>query len=107
MTNLFAMRRANGDWFALDDKGGFRVPIFQSIAHAMVARSRDTGMECFRSVALDERALKNLRTTDEGKACYWLIRDPLRRLSLGQPLDHAQLERLMTNGQTGDKKQNG
>ncbi|HVQ39653.1 MAG TPA: hypothetical protein VMS31_19090 [Pyrinomonadaceae bacterium] len=98
MKTLFAMRRANGDWFALDDQGSFRVPIFYSGGAAMVARSRETGMECFRPVALDASAFENLTTTDEGKARFWLIADPLMKLSLGSPLDHAQLRQLMTNG---------
>lgn len=98
MKTLFAMRRANGDWFALDDQGSFRVPIFHSSSEAMVARSRETGMECFRPVPLDAAAFENLTTTDEGKACFWLVGDPLMRLSQGRPLDRKQLEQLMTNG---------
>jgi hypothetical protein len=99
MKTLFAMRRANGDWFALDDQGSFRVPVFHTSGQAMIARSRDSGMECFRPVALDAVALKNLTTTDEGKASYWLVADPLRKLSLGRPLDRKQLEQLMVNGE--------
>jgi hypothetical protein len=95
---LFAMRRANGDWFALDDRGSFRVPIFHSSGAAMVARSRDTGMECFTPVVLDQAALENLTTTDEGKACFWLVADPLMKLSRGRPFDRRQLEQFMTNG---------
>jgi hypothetical protein len=99
MKTLFAMRRANGDWFALDDQGSFRVPVFNTSGEAMIARSRDSGMECFRPVALDAVAFQNLTTTDEGKASYWLVADPLRKLSLGRPLDRKQLEQLMTNGE--------
>ena len=99
MKNLFAMRRANGDWFALDDQGSFRVPVFQSSGEAMLARSRETGMECFRPVVLDAAALKNLTTTDEGKACFWLVADPLMKLSRSRPLDRKQLEQLMRNGE--------
>ena len=99
MKSLFAMRRANGDWFALDDQGSFRVPVFHSKSEAMVARSRDTGMECFRPVVLDAAAFKNLTTTDEGKACFWLVADPLMKLSHGFPLDRKQLEQLMSNGE--------
>ena len=95
MNTLFAMRRANGDWFALDDEGLFRVPVFRSSGAAMVARSRDFGMECFKPVALDEAAFKNLTTTDEGQACFWLVEDPLRSLSHGSPLDHQQLKQIM------------
>jgi len=99
MKTLFAMRRANGDWFALDDDGRFRVPVFHSTGAAMVARSRETGMECFRPVALDEAAFKNLTTTDEGQACFWLVEDPLRSLSRGSPLDHQQLRMIIQNGE--------
>jgi hypothetical protein len=98
MKTLFAMRRANGDWFALDDQGSFRVPIFHSSSAAMVARSRETGMECFRPVPLDAAAFENLTTTDEGKARFWLVGDPLMKLSQGRPLDRVQLGQLMTNG---------
>jgi len=99
MKTLFAMRRANGDWFALDDQGSFRVPVFHSSGEAMVARSRDTGMECFRPVVLDAAAFKNLTTTDEGKACFWLVADPLMKLSRGRPLDRKQLDQFMRNGE--------
>jgi hypothetical protein len=98
MKTLFAMRRANGDWFALDDHGSFRVPVFHSKGEAMLARSRDTGMECFRPVVIDELAFKNLTTTDEGRACFWLVADPLMKLSRGHPLDRQQLEQFMRNG---------
>ncbi len=98
MKTLFAMRRANGDWFALDDEGSFRVPLFYSPGDAMVARSRETGMECFKPVELDGAAFENLTTTDEGKACFWLVTDPLMSLSRGRALDRQQLEQYMTNG---------
>jgi hypothetical protein len=95
MINLYAMRRANGDWYALGDKGHFRVPLFRSGGEAMIARSRDTGMECFRPVLIDAVALEQLATTDEGKACYWLVEDSEMKLSRGRPLDHSQLARLV------------
>ena len=95
MKNLFAMRRANGDWFALDDKGSFRVPIFHSGGAAMTARMQDSGMECFRPVLIDEAAFTNLTTTDDGKASFWLVADPLMKLSRGRALDHRQLHDVM------------
>ena len=94
------MRRANGDWFALDDKGLDRVPLFESNRAAMVARSREAGMECFRPVPLDEAALNNLLTTDQGQACFWLVEDPLRDLSYGDKLDQHQLKKFIQNGNT-------
>lgn len=89
------MRRANGDWFALDDKGSFRVPVFHSSSAAMTARMQDSGMECFRPVIIDDAAFKNLATTDDGKASFWLITDPLRKLSRGQALDQRELEAIL------------
>lgn len=97
MKTLFAMQRANGDWFALDDRGAFRVPVFSSSADAMQARSRDSGMECFRPVRLNAAALTNLTTTDESKAAFWLITDPLMKLSRGRALDRRQLEEFINN----------
>jgi len=101
MNTLFALRRANGDWFALDDEGLFRVPVFRSSNAAMVARSRDYGMACFRPVALDETAFQNLTTTDEGKACFWLIDDPLMNLNRGHALDRQGLEQIVNSGTVG------
>lgn len=89
------MRRANSDWFALDDNGSFRVPIFYSSSSAMTARMQDSGMECFRPVLLDEPAFMDLTTTDGGKASFWLITDPLLRLSKGRSMDHQELEVLL------------
>ena len=100
------MRRANGDWFSLDDQGSFRVPLFRSSGDAMLARSRETGMECFRPVVLDAAALENLTTTDEGKACFWLVTDPLVALSRGRALDPRQFEQFMSNGE-GRTAKNG
>ena len=99
MSPMYALQRANGDWFALDDHGRFRVPVFRSSSEAMVARARDSGMECFRPVVLDEIAFKNLTTADEGKACFWFVDDPLIKLSRGRPLDHAQLALLVRDGE--------
>ena len=98
MKTLFAMRRANGDWFAVDDRGALRVLLFRSSGDALLARSRETGMECFKPVLLDAPALESLTTTDEGKACFWLVADPRRELSRGRAFDRQQLSRFLTNG---------
>jgi hypothetical protein len=95
MKSLFAMRRANGDWFALDDKGSFRVPVFHSSGAAMTARMQDSGMECFRPVVIDEAAFKNLTTTNDGAASFWLVTDPLMKLSRGRALGHRELEAVL------------
>ena len=95
---MFAMRRANGDWFALEEQGSLGIPVFRSSRDAMVARRRDAGMECFRPVALDEPAFKNLTTTDIGNATFWLVGDPLRKLSRARRLDLKEFKQFMSSG---------
>ena len=95
MKTFFAMRRANGDWFAVGDNGNLRVPIFKSSGDAMVARSRDTGMECFRPVPFDARALKDIRRTDGHSASFLMINDPSRHLKHGLRLGFAELDPLI------------
>ena len=95
MKTFFAMRRANGDWFAVADKGNLRVPIFKSSGDAMIARSRDSGMECFRPVTFDARALEELRRTDGQTASFLLIDDPSRHLKYGLRLGFTELAPLM------------
>jgi hypothetical protein len=94
MSNIYAMQRANGDWFALEDSGRLRVPVFHSSSHAMMARSRDSGMECFRPRVLDVRAVNDLKTGDAGVG-FWLVENPSIKLSHGRPLDHTQLNSLL------------
>jgi hypothetical protein len=95
MTSFYAMQRANGDWFALDDKGDFRVPVFHSNSHAMTARSRDSGMECFRPAVFDEQAIKDLTMLGGGVVSFWLVENPTLKLSRARSLDNAQLTLLM------------
>jgi hypothetical protein len=93
MSDLFAMRRANGDWFALDDHGAFGVPVFRSIGEAMLARTRHSGMECFRPVILDRAAFDNLTHSED--ASFWLIDNPLVKLRRGRVMNQAQLLETM------------
>jgi len=51
------MRRANGDWFALDDDGKPRVPLFHSSHDAFMARLRNFEMLLFSPIALDDQLL--------------------------------------------------
>ena len=98
MSDIYAMQRANGDWFALDDHGRFRVPLFQSSRDAMMARSRNSGMLLFKPVALDARLLKELVPVGGGSDVdFWLVNDPSINLSRGCLLEPAQLALLMRN----------
>lgn len=96
MTFIYAMKRANGDWFALNDNGRLRVPVFHSASEAMEARRSNPGMLLFKPVVLDEHALDDLAPieTDDG-AGYWLVNDPFIKLKRGCPLEHEQLVLLV------------
>ena len=96
MGSLFAMRRANGDWFALDDRGRFRVPVFSSQWDGMLARVSHWGMRLFKPVALDGRALDELvpaNGVDDTE--FWLVDNPFTSLNRGQSLDRGQLSLLV------------
>ena len=92
MNSLFAMQRANGDWFALDDRGRFRVPVFSSRWDGMLARVNNWGMRLFKPVALDARALGELVPPEgAGDADFWLVETPFTSLNRGRALDRAEL----------------
>jgi hypothetical protein len=96
MNTFYAMRRANGDWFAVDDNGQTRMPIFRSSNAAMIARSRDSGMECFRPVAFDALALDELRKTESDSGSFLMVADPSRKVKHGLRLGSTELLALMT-----------
>ena len=94
--SMYAMRRANGDWFAVDDRGHLRVPVFHNSREAMVARGRNGGMMLFTPTTLDAGALTQLLQEDGGRpVSFWMVDDPAAKLSRGRPLDHAQLTILV------------
>ncbi len=97
MSSMYAMRRANGDWFALDDHGRLRVPVFRNRSEARQAHACNWGMLLFKPVALDEAALRNLAPTDEAVTCFWLVENPSINLNRGRPIEHAQLALLIHN----------
>ena len=98
MSFMYAMQRANGDWFGLDDWGRLRVPVFRSQSEAMQARSRNFQMLLFKPVMLDELALSDLSTTEaEESVCFWMVDNPSAKLKYGRPLEHAQLAVMVRN----------
>jgi|SRR5205085_2368999 len=95
MRCMYAMQRANGDWFAVKDHGRLRVPVFHTSSEAMQARARNLGMLLFKPMVLDEHALRDLAATDEVTAGFWLVTNPLVSFSRGRPMEHAQLALLI------------
>ena len=98
MSDLYAMQRANGDVFALEDHGRFRVPLFHSSHDAMMARLHNFGMLLFKPVKLDARLLKQIVPTGgAAEVDFWLVNDPLINLNRGRLVQPAQLALLVGN----------
>lgn len=98
MNSLYAMRRANGDWFALDDSGRFRVPVFSSRQGGLMARVSHWGLLLFKPVALDGRTLTELVPADgAGETDFWLVDDPFTSLNRGRLIDRARLSLLLSD----------
>jgi hypothetical protein len=98
MKEIYAMRRANGDWFALEDHGRFSVPLFHSIQDALMARLRKFGMLLFEPVALDARLLEEV--VPEGAVSdvdFCLVADPFASLVRGSHVTATQLALLVNN----------
>ena len=96
LRDLYALQRANGDVFALDDHGRYRVPLFHSAHDAMMARLRNFGMLLFKPVALDARLLKEIAPVgDANDVDFWLVNDPLINLNRGRLIPHAELALLV------------
>ena len=98
MVDIYAMQRANGDVFALDNKGRFCVPLFHSSHDAITARLRNRDMLLFKPVALDARLLRELTPkSGQDNVDLVLVKDPLRSLKRGDQVDHAELTLIVGN----------
>ena len=94
---FFGMRRANGDWFAMEIESHRRVPVFRSLIDAWRARAGNAELMLFWPTPVDDRALAHFATADEGHpVSFWLIDedDPAADLQRGHPLEHMQLATL-------------
>lgn len=104
------MRRANGDWFALEGKGRLRVPLFHTRHDAMMARLRNFGMLLFEPVALDAPLLKEVAAAGVGDVDFCIVNDPFASPIRGSHLALAQLASLMSSSskrQAGSGNGNG
>ena len=92
------MRRANGDWFALEAQGGLLVPLFHSSHDAMMARLRNGGMLVFKPVALDAKSLEQMTpVSSKTPVTFLIVKDPSVSLSHGSPIEPSQLVLLIEN----------
>lgn len=96
MSNVFAMQRANGDWFALDHGGRLRVPLFHSSHDAMIARWGNFGLLVFKPVVLDARFLQQIvPLPGEDDVDFCMVNDPFSSLNLGSTLGRTELALLI------------
>jgi hypothetical protein len=96
MGSMYAMRRANGDWFAFAEGGHLRLPVFSSSHAAMQARARNWGMLLFKPAIFDEHALNDVAPTGgETSVHFWLADGASTKLSHGHLIDHARLVLLI------------
>ena len=96
MSDIFAMQRANGDWFALDHSGRLRVPIFHSIHDAMMARLRNFGLLLFKPVVLDAHFLKEIiPLPGEDQVDFCVVENPFTGLECANTVGRTELGLLI------------
>lgn len=101
MGAIFALQRANGDWFALENHDSFRVPVFSSNSQAVQARAFNVEMLVFKPVPVDERALRDLAPVNGQRSThFWLVENESRNMKRGVALQYSELAGLVN----GEKK---
>ena len=92
MSDLFAMQRANGDWFALNHHGRLRVPLFHSTHDAMMARLRNFGLLLFKPVVLDARFLEEIvPLPGEDQVDFCMVENPFTSLECANTVGCTEL----------------
>lgn len=94
MADVYAMRRANGDWFAFDDTDKPRVPVFHSKHDALMARLRNFEMLLFSPIALDTGLLDEI-VADRSQVDFCMVNNPFASLKRGSALELTQLSSLI------------
>jgi hypothetical protein len=95
VSSVYAMQRANGDWFALDDQGRSRVPLFFNSREAMNARAYNSEMLVFTPVLLNEAGLKTLVPGQGETVDFWLVEKESTNMKRGELMNHTQLVSLV------------
>ena len=96
MSNLYAMRRANGDWFALAQNDRLLVPVFHSSHDAFMARTRSVEMLLFSPIALDATLLKEIAESPS-EVDFCMVDNPFASLKQGNPIQHAEVLSLIAS----------
>jgi hypothetical protein len=93
MTDVYGMRRANGDWFALEDNGRLRVPLFHSIHDAFMARLRTVDMLLFSPIPLDAQLLNEI-VAGRSEVDFCIVNNPFASVRRGTSVPLSQLAAL-------------
>jgi hypothetical protein len=108
MNAIFAMQRANGDWFALDHHGGLRVPLFHSVHDAMMARLHNFGLLLFKPVVVDALFLKEVvPLPGEDEVDFSMVDDPFASLNSGSIVGRRELALLIRPDEHHSIEHNG
>ena len=97
MIEVYGMRRANGDWFALERHGRLRVPLFRSSNDGMIARLRNFGMLLFKPVVLDAKLLESISPAGDNDVDFCMVKDPFASLKRTSCVTRPELALLMRN----------
>ena len=92
--DVVGLRRATGDWFVLEVDGQRRVLVFRSLVGAWRARAKNDQLMLYWPALVDERALAQFATADDGQPVgFWLVddEDPATDIHHGHPLEYMQL----------------
>jgi hypothetical protein len=99
MSKLYGMQRANGDWFALQARETFRVPVFRTSHDAMHAHAFNPEMLLFTPMILNTGALKVLAAELNGdSAHFWLVDEGQGNLKRGRHLRYGHVAVLCHEG---------
>jgi hypothetical protein len=108
MSDIFAMQRANGDWFAVDHNGGLCVPLFHSIHDAMMARLHNFGLLLFKPVVVDALFLKKIAPLPGEEAVdFCIVDDPFDSLNRGSIVGRRELALLIRANEHQSIEHNG
>jgi len=97
MADVYAMRRANGDWFVLEDNGRMLMPLFHSRHDALMARLRTVDMLLFSPIALDAESLEKI-VSGRSEVDFCIVNNPFASLRRGTSLTSSQLASLLSSG---------
>ena len=102
MGDVYALRRANGDWFAHEVNGRLHLPLFHTVHDAFMSRLRNFEMLLFQPVIFNARMLEQLDSKGgRDNVDFCMIDDPFVSLKRGQLLAREQLASLISGNQGG------